>query len=425
MTEALLDAGAAELAAALRARVTPVSAHVAAVLGRIARRDAHLTAISQVRAAGALADAAALDALPDEAAARLRAAGAVVVATTHMSEFGQTPFTDGWWGATANPWDAARSSGGSSGGSAVAVAARLVPLALGGDSGGSIRIPSAWCGVYGLKPGRGRLPTDPFPNLWYRLGTYGPMARSVGDLRLAQSVLGGGARQGARALLPGAAAQAVGAGGAGGRLRVGWTTSCPLPWVRATAEVAGAVETAARVLAARGHTVSRGSVRWTGSPAAFLAQCYRGVLDEARRADRPHLLERRTRETAALGRIVSDRALARALRVSDAMERAAARLFGRIDVLLMPVTPDAAPPTHRLSHLGTARAQAVSTAAIAFTSYWNLAGNPAVSVPVGLSEHGLPLAVQVVGAIGAEHRVLAVAEELGAALPALPPPATR
>ena len=276
MTEALLDAGAAELAAALRARVTPVSAHVGAVLGRIARRDAHLTAISQVRAAGALADAAALDALPDEAAARLRAAGAVVVATTHMSEFGQTPFTDGWWGATANPWDAARSSGGSSGGSAVAVAARLVPLALGGDSGGSIRIPSAWCGVYGLKPGRGRLPTDPFPNLWYRLGTYGPMARSVGDLRLAQSVLGGGARQGARALLPGAAAQAVGAGGAGGRLRVGWTTSCPLPWVRATAEVAGAVETAARVLAARGHTVSRGSVRWTGSPAAFLAQCYRG-----------------------------------------------------------------------------------------------------------------------------------------------------
>ena len=143
MTEALLDAGAAELAAALRARVTPVSAHVAAVLGRIARRDAHLTAISQVRAEGALADAAALDALPDEAAARLRAAGAVVVATTHMSEFGQTPFTDGWWGATANPWDAARSSGGSSGGSAVAVAARLVPLALGGDSGGSIRIPSA------------------------------------------------------------------------------------------------------------------------------------------------------------------------------------------------------------------------------------------------------------------------------------------
>ena len=123
--------------------------------------------------------------------------------------------------------------------------------------------------------------------------------------------------------------------------------------------------------------------------------------------------------------MVSDRALARALRVSDAMERAAARLFGRIDVLLMPVTPDAAPPTHRLSHLGTARAQAVSTAAIAFTSYWNLAGNPALSVPVGLSEHGLPLAVQVVGAIGAEHRVLAVAEELGAALPALPPPATR
>lgn len=451
----LLDAGAAELAAALRERRATVAAHTEGVLRRIAERNPSLCAISQVRGEAAGAEAAALDGLDDAAAARLplfgvpvaikeeipvaglvttfggrgnsapapadaavvgrlRAAGAVIVATTHMSEFGQTPFTDGGWGATLNPWDPARSPGGSSGGSAAAVAARLVPLAMGGDSGGSVRIPAAWCGVLGLKPGRGRLPTDPVPDLWYRLGTYGPLARRAADLRLAFRVLAGEAAGWPDDAAGVSGGSASGAGGAA-PLRVGWTTSCPLPGVRASAEVTGAVEAAARALAAAGHAVTRGSVRWAGTPSAFLAQCYRGVLDEARRVDHPELLERRSRQTAALGRLVSDRALDRALRVSDAMADASARLFERLDVLLMPVAPTVAPPARDLAGVGTLRAQAVSTAAIAFTSYWNLAGNPAASVPVGLSAGGLPLAVQVVGPRGREDRVLDVAEQITAA----------
>ena len=457
MTSALLDLGAGELAAALRDRRATVAEHTAAVLDRIARRDPRLRAVSQVRAAAA-ADAAALDALdgvdaarlplfgvpvaikeeipvaglvttfggrantavaPADATvvARLRAAGAVVVATTHMPEFGQTPFTDGAWGATANPWAPGRSPGGSSGGSAVAVAAGLVPLALGGDSGGSIRIPAAWCGVCGLKPSRGRLTTAPYPDLWYRLGTYGPLARAVEDLRLALGVLDGGAACGAGAHRQACPDAWPPADGAPARLRVGWTTGCPLPGVRASDEVVDGVAAAARALRSRGHDVARGRVRWAGTPAAFLAQCYRGVLDEARRVDHPERLERRSLETAALGRLVGERMLNSALRASDAMARATARLFERIDVLLMPVSPTIAAPLRRWADRGTLAVQAASTPAIAFTSYWNLAGNPAASVPVGLSAAGLPLAVQVVGPHGHDLRVLAVAQQIAAALP--------
>ena len=196
--------------------------------------------------------------MDSEVVARLRAAGAVVVGKTHMPEFGQAPFTDGAWGATRNPVAPGRSPGGSSGGSAVAVATRMVPVAIGGDAGGSVRIPSAWCGIVGLKPTRGAVSTAPHPNLWYDRITPEP-------------------------------------------------------------EVAAAVENAASILASDGHAVERGTVRWRPQPLAYLVQFHRGVLDEVDRLDDPGRIERRSRQAAAVGRSIPDSVLRWALRDSSRM----------------------------------------------------------------------------------------------------------
>jgi len=120
-----------------------------------------------------------------ELVARLRTAGAVIIGKTTMPEFGQWPFTESAaFGYTRNPWDLSRSTGGSSGGTAAAVAAGMVAVGIGGDGGGSIRIPSACCGLYGLKPTRGLVSTAPYQHLWHALGTQGPLARSVRDSAL-------------------------------------------------------------------------------------------------------------------------------------------------------------------------------------------------------------------------------------------------
>lgn len=214
-----------------RARVAERSAveGVRAALERIEERDAFINAFSQVFAEDALRAASALDQLdpsergalhgvpvaikeeldvagavtsfgtranhtpkPEDSlvVARLRAAGAIIIGKTHMPEFGAYPLTSSQgYGVTRNPIDLSRTPGGSSGGSAAAVAAGMVPMAMGGDGGGSVRIPAAMCGLVGLKPGRGVLPTAPYADLWKSLGTSGPMARTVEDIELMMSVL--------------------------------------------------------------------------------------------------------------------------------------------------------------------------------------------------------------------------------------------
>lgn len=127
-----------------------------------------------------------------EVVRRLREAGAVIVGKTTMPEFGIWPFTEtAANGYTRNPWDTGVSTGGSSGGSASAVASGMVAAAIGGDGGGSIRLPSAFCGLFGLKPQRGRVSTAPNRNLWRGLGTLGPLTRSVEDSALVYDVITG------------------------------------------------------------------------------------------------------------------------------------------------------------------------------------------------------------------------------------------
>lgn len=126
-----------------------------------------------------------------EVVRRFKAAGAVIVGKTNTPEFGQWPFTEGAFGATRNPWSAEHSPGGSSGGSAAATSSGLVPAALGSDGAGSVRIPSSWTNLVGIKPGNHIIPSDPDPEPFYGLTVHGPIARTVGDASLLLDVAAG------------------------------------------------------------------------------------------------------------------------------------------------------------------------------------------------------------------------------------------
>ncbi len=434
----LLDLSARQLADALRRGESTVEAHLARVFDRIDRLDSYYQAFSHLRTEDARVDAARLDAVPSherghlplfgvpvaikeemavagmittlgtranttpapedsEVVARLRRAGAVIVGKTHMPEFGQVPFTDGPWGATRNPFDGERSPGGSSGGSAVAVATGMVPVALGGDGGGSVRIPAAWTGLVGIKPTRGLVPTAPLPDLWFKLGTYGPLARDVDDVALLLDLIG---------------PPSTPTSPTPDRLRVGWTLQASVPGFTPDPELAQAVEHAARLLATAGHDVHRGTLRYGASPTAFLAQCWLGIDAEVKRMEHPELLEQRSGQVEGLARRLPRFALQRSLRTTDRIEAAMRRVFQHLDVLVTPVTPQLPPTTPILHDKDTLTSQRTSTSVVSYTSFWNMAGNPAASVPLGLSTEGLPLAVQIIGAHGRVHLVLDVARQL-------------
>src|SRR5689334_14990325 len=161
-----------------------------------------------------------------EVVRRLRAAGAVIIGKTRMPEFGQWPFTESLdGGITRNPWKPGHTPGGSSGGTAVAVAAGMVPVGIGGDGGGSIRIPSACCGLFGLKPQRGRVTTAPMEHLWWSLGTVGPLTRSVLDSAIVYDVIRGNTATDLYRADEPATSFTEAARAEPRRLRIGWSTT--------------------------------------------------------------------------------------------------------------------------------------------------------------------------------------------------------
>jgi amidase len=453
----LFYAGAVGQAEAVRTGQVGSRELVAATLERIQRHDGRLNAFTMVLHDAALAEAAERDAAPagargplhgvpvaikeevdvagtvttfggranltpatadGELVRRLRAAGAVVVGKTNMPEFGQWPFTESSaHGLTRNPWDHQRSPGGSSGGSAAAVAAGLVPVAIGGDGGGSIRIPAACTGVYGLKPQRGRVTTAPHPHLWWALGTAGPLTRSVRDTALVYDVISGG-HPGDRFSVPrpsgtfGAAAAAE-----PGRLRVAWSTKPVTAGVRPDPEHVRAVEHTAAVLEGLGHQVEEVDPGYPDPTAAFVPQFFAGVRSEAEIVERPERLERRTRETVRLGAWVRPRVVEWAMRHGERVAAKAGRVFERHDLLLTPTIAHRPPAVGVLDGVGTFRATYLSMPMIAYTALWNVTGNPAASVPVGFGRDGLPLAVQLVGRADDEATVLAVSAQLEMAQP--------
>ncbi len=348
---------------------------------------------------------------------RLRAAGAVVVGKTTMPEFGAFPYTESASrGITRNPWDRTRTPGGSSGGTAVAVATGMVPVAIGGDGGGSIRIPSACCGLFGLKPQRGRVSTAPSPHLWWALGTAGPLTRTVRDSALVYDVIRGNV-EGDLYRAGGTGSFVEAAGREPGRLRIGWTTKPVTLGVRPDPIHVRAVQETARLLGDLGHDVREVDPQYPDPTGAFVPQFFAGIRYEAGHVEHYDRLERRTRETCRLGSWVTPRVRDWALRETEKVSAKANRVFDSVDVLLTPAIAHRPPRVGRLDGVGTVRASLRAMPAIAYAALWNVAGNPAASVPCGTGPDGLPVAVQLVGRTDDEATLFSLSAQVETARP--------
>lgn len=352
-----------------------------------------------------------------EVVRRLRAAGAVIVGKTTMPEFGAWPYTESVSrGITRNPWDRTRTPGGSSGGTAAAVASGMVPVGIGGDGGGSIRIPSACCGLFGLKPQRGRVTTAPHAHLWWALGTVGPLSRTVLDSALVYDVIRGN--------LPGDRFPAGESGPfveaaqrAPGRLRVGWSVKPVTLGIKPDPVHVRAVEDTARLLTDLGHDVREIEPHYPDPTAAFVPQFFAGIRTEADAVEHYDRLERRTRETYRLGSWVTPRVTEWAIRASEKVGAKANRVFQDVDVLLTPTMAHRPPRVGVLDGRGTVASSLAAMPAIAYVALWNVAGNPAASVPCGLAADGLPVGVQLVGRTDDEATLLSLSAQLEQARP--------
>lgn len=446
-------ASALETAAAVRAGRVTARCVTAAALARIADLDPLLNAFDVVRRHEALTEAGALDAggpghdgplagvpvaikaeqpvaglvttyggrgnstpaaADAEVVRRLRAAGAIVVGTTNMPEFGQFPFTEGAsWGATRNPWDTSRSTGGSSGGSAAAVASGMVPVAIGGDGGGSIRVPAACCGLVGLKPVRGRVSAAPLAALWGALGTIGPLTRTVADTAAVYDVISGSLPSDRYAAPPPTEPFATAATREPGPLRIGWLTSpAAQHGIRVDHEVAAAVEGTADRLAGAGHTVERLPGHFPETSRDLMPQFYAAIRDCVDLVEHPDRLERRTRSTARMGTLARGPVREAAVRGSERMRRRIEERWGAYDAVLVPTMACRVPPLGRLDAIGSNHALLRSVPMVTFTGLANITGHPAISIPGGRDGDGLPIGVQLLTTRHDEGLLLSLAAQL-------------
>jgi amidase len=309
-----------------------------------------------------------------------------------------------WYGATRNPWDLDRTPGGSSGGSGAAVAAGLAAAATASDGAGSIRIPAACCGLVGLKPSRGRVPT---PSAWHGLSTYGFVTRTVADAALLYDVVKDGEGSWADAAARPPAKP----------LRIALSTVVPKPVLaRVDASQEAAVRTMADHLRGLGHEVVDREPDYGAVFGSVIARYLRGIHDEAKALPQPKRLERRTRGLARMGAAIPDAALRKAIRQEAADAERINRIFGEFDLVLTPMFTRV--PLRIGEFEGHGGPWSFDHAA-RFTPYqgaWNHLGQPAISVPAGLAPDGFPMAAQLLGPPGGEPLLLSLAGQLEAAL---------
>jgi len=330
---------------------------------------------------------------------RLRAAGAVIIGKTNCPELAVMGDTEGSaFGITRNPWNTDRSPGGSSGGSAAAVAAGLCAAATASDGMGSIRIPAAHCGLVGLKPTRDRIPLTPLREHWYGLSVAGFVTRSVRDTALLLSI---GADDDSLLDAPDRAPE---------RLRVAVSTKPAIP-VRMHPDVKRAVERTAGQLRTLGHDVEDADPAYPPASPATTRYLAGVAQDVDERVERPDRLQRRTKGFARMGRAIPGPVLDWARREDDSSRYE--DFFREHDVLLTPV--NATPPWRagQWEGLGAVRTLlGMAQVQPALTGEWNLTGQPAISVPGGMSEDGLPIGVMIVGRHNDEATLIALAAQL-------------
>ncbi|MEX2024484.1 MAG: amidase [Thermoleophilaceae bacterium] len=349
-----------------------------------------------------------------EVARRLRAAGAVIVGKTNTPEIGQWPMTEGAaFGATRNPWSLDHTPGGSSGGSAAAVAAGLVPAAVGSDGAGSVRIPAAWTHLVGIKPQRGRVSTWPDPEAFNGITCIGPLARSVEDAALLLDAIAGN-RPG-DAHRPPPPAEPFAATAPARPLRIALSLRIPFTPAptRLDPAIRAAVERVAHLLERLGHHVEEADPRYGLVGASFMPRSTAGVSEWVKRVPEPLHLDPRTHENARLGRRLRP-LLGFARRLERPVQRQIGRIFRRFDVVLTPTTAQPPLAIGAIDGLGGWKTDKLVTAACPYAWPWNVVGWPALNVPAGLTAGGLPIGAQLLGPANGEPRLLSLAAQLEA-----------
>jgi aspartyl-tRNA(Asn)/glutamyl-tRNA(Gln) amidotransferase subunit A len=324
---------------------------------------------------------------------RLRDGGAVIVAVTNMHEFGlgSTGHISAY-GPCGNPWDPSRCSGGSSSGSAAAVSARLLAGAVGTDGGGSIRFPSAYCGVTGLKLTWGQIPTDGFTHGYLSLGTAGPICRDAEDARLLGMVLTG------RPLEPGMAHG----------LRIGVPRT--QLWNDLDPEVQQACGDGLERLEDAGMRANEASIDGVEHIviATVLPLSMEGIPSSnpaAVAAIEPHLSPL-IRALTKYQLLTPGAALLKAGRVRALIRRSLATLFEQFDLLAWPSLPAPAPPIEDPTVTLPSGDYPADYANVRLGGVANLAGVPALSVPCGFTRSGLPIGLQLLAPWGEDARLL-------------------
>jgi aspartyl-tRNA(Asn)/glutamyl-tRNA(Gln) amidotransferase subunit A len=339
-----------------------------------------------------------------ETTARLEAAGMILVGKLATHEFATGgPAFDLPFPPARNPWNTAHFTGGSSSGSGAAVAAGIVSLAMGSDTGGSIRLPAAYCGTVGLKPTYGRVSRRGVAPLCYSLDTTGPLTWTVEDCALAMQALAGhDPRDPGSADLPVPDYRASLRDGVKG-LRIGYCRAFNADGDVGTEQMA-ALDQAAQLLGKLGAEVDEVAL----PPNAQFQACARTISASEAFAiqckdlqTRPELYARVTRERLTLGAFVTARQYVQAQRLRRILTRKVNALFESCDVLLTAVIPGPAPVLEETDDGPWRRQQPLA-------SVFNVTGHPAMAQPCGFAENGLPLSAQLVGRAFDEAMVLRV-----------------
>ncbi|HEX9328352.1 MAG TPA: amidase [Reyranella sp.] len=364
-------------------------------------------------------------AVADSAAvARMRRAGLVIVGRTNTSEFGLAPTTEpAFGGATLNPWRKGLSPGGSSGGSAAVVAARGLPMAHATDGGGSIRIPAALCGLFGLKPSRGRVSLAPIGETLAGAGAQHCVSISVRDSAALLDALAG-SEPGDPYTAPAAGSFLAATQRAPGRLRVAFMRK-PVGGAPLDPVLVAAVERTATLLEGLGHQVEEAAPDYDATASGealgtiMAANTWTNIQIRANgRVPGPDDLEPVTREAAEHGRQISAHDYIRAVQTFHRTGRQLGAFFERYDVLLSPTIAWVSLPLGDVRMDGSSEQYQQGLAPmVAFTSVCNAAGVPAMSIPLAWSEDGLPIGLQFIGRFGAEELLFSLAAELEHAQP--------
>jgi amidase len=349
--------------------------------------------------------------------AKIKRAGFIMLGKTNTPEFGTTPWTNPLaYGPARNPWDTERTTGGSSGGAAGALAAGLCPLSQGSDGGGSIRIPASCCGLYGIKPSRGRVSHAPGPQSF--LSQSGPISRTVADAAALLDAIAGYEVGDAWHATPHDRPFVEEAATPPGKLRIAWTTRAFTDIDVAPGNRAG-VEGAAGLLAELGHDVVEAAppswppeiaqdffLTWAVRTSAYEPMPPIETLEPVDRA-----LVELGRSTVATDYEIGMRRIQRGARTMVAF-------FDDYDVLVTPTVAIPPPIIGSWTLPDDPMGEFISAANfVPFTPPWNTTGQPAVSVPLHWDELGLPVGVQIVGRPGDEATLIRLSAQLEEAQP--------